>query len=168
MRGKILSIAFVSFLSLCACLVGELALVTSINLSTSSVTYALYRGHDTPVFRPVMALLSLAFADNAFKDSKPEEHFSLTVPDFKEPLAIRWRSGCPETPVFFRRVNGVICHSTPMGIYGFQALSKASRLSCRVSSGAKLLCTAQGHIKCRRLYSYPWWSWEEPIFANAI
>ena len=34
-----------------------------------------------------MGLLALAFEDNAFKDSgikKPEEIFSLTVPDFKE------------------------------------------------------------------------------------
>ena len=38
-----------------------------------------------------MGLLALAFAGNAFKDSKIrklEEIFSLTVPDFKESLAI--------------------------------------------------------------------------------
>ena len=57
---------------------------------------------DTPIFCPVMGLLALAFADNAFKDSeieKPEELFSFTVPDFKELLDIQWRPECMETPV---------------------------------------------------------------------
>ena len=60
------------------------------------MTYVLYERRDTPIFSPVMALLALALADNAFKDSgikMPENLFSLTVPDFKGSLAIqlvRW------------------------------------------------------------------------------
>ena len=62
-----------------------------------------------------MGLLALAFADNALKDSgikKPEDIFSLTVPDFKESLAIQWRPECMEIPVFRRQVNGAICNFT--------------------------------------------------------
>ena len=69
-----------------------------------------------------MAFLALAFADNAFKDSgikEPEELFCLTVPDFKESLAIQWKPECMDTPVFRRQVNGVICDSTPWAYSDF-------------------------------------------------
>ena len=95
-----------------------------------------------PIFCPVMGLLALAFADNVFKVSgieKPEDLFSLTIPHFKESLAFQWS---PEyiTPIFRRQVNGVICNSTPWAYADFtgrQPLSKASRFSFGVSSGAR-------------------------------
>ena len=64
-----------------------------------------------------MGLLALAFITvNAFKESgieKLEDPFSLEVSHFKESLAIQWRPGIMETPIFRRQVNGDICNSTP-------------------------------------------------------
>ena len=48
------------------------------------------------MFCPIMSLLALAFADNAFKEmgiEKPEDLFSLEIPHFKESLAIQWKPG---------------------------------------------------------------------------
>ena len=82
----------------------------------------LYERRDTPIFCPVMCLLALAFADNAFKVSgieRPEDLFSLTIPHFKESLAVQWRPECMETPIFRRQVNGAICNSTPWAYTDF-------------------------------------------------
>ena len=80
------------------------------------MTYVLYERRDNPMFSPIMNLLALAFADSAFKESgikKPEDLFSLEIPHFKESLAIQWKPGHLETPIFRRQVNDTICNSTP-------------------------------------------------------
>ena len=59
----------------------------------------LYERRDAPIFCPVMAFLTLAFAGNS--------------------LAIRWKPECMDTPVFRRQVNGVICDSTPWAYSDF-------------------------------------------------
>ena len=80
------------------------------------MTYVLYERRDNPMFCPIMNLLALAFADNAFKElgiEKPEDLFSLEIPHFKESLSIQWKSECLETPIFRRQVKDTICNSTP-------------------------------------------------------
>ena len=46
------------------------------------------------MFCPVVSLLALATADNAFKEDgiqRPEDLFTLEIPHFKEALAIQWK-----------------------------------------------------------------------------
>ena len=50
---------------------------------------------------------------------KPEDLFSLEVPQFKESLAIQWKSGCLETPIFRRQVNDTICNYTAWAFTDF-------------------------------------------------
>ena len=74
------------------------------------------------MFCPIINLLAPAFTDNAFKGSgiqKPEDLFSLEIPHSKEPLAIQWKPGCLETPIFRRQVNNTICNSTPWAFTDF-------------------------------------------------
>ena len=76
------------------------------------MTYVLYERRDSPIFSPIMNLLALAFADNAFKKSgieKPEDLFSLEIPHFKESLAIQWKPGCLETPTFAIILANQLC-----------------------------------------------------------
>ena len=118
------------------------------------MTYVLYEWRDNPMFCPIMSLLALAFADNAFNESgikKPEDPFSLEIPHFKESLTIQWRPGCLETPIFRRQVNGTICDSTPLTFTDFiQLLHKATWTSFGVPSNADQLCAAQRRSKCYR------------------
>ena len=83
--------------------------------SANLVLAVLYERRDTQIFYPVLCLPALALADNAFRDSairKPKELFSLTIPDFKEPLAIRRKPERMETPDFRRQANAAMCNST--------------------------------------------------------
>ena len=69
-----------------------------------------------------MSLLALAFADNVFKEmdiEQPEDLFSLEISHFKESLAIQWKPGYLETPIFRRQVNDTICNYTAWAFMGF-------------------------------------------------
>ncbi|KAF8534000.1 hypothetical protein BDD12DRAFT_897299 [Trichophaea hybrida] len=86
------------------------------------VTYILYERRDNPIFCPIMNLLALAFADNAFKEEgiqRPEDLYNLEIPHFKESLVIQWKPECRETPVFRRHVDGDICDKTPLTFSDF-------------------------------------------------
>jgi hypothetical protein len=63
----------------------------------------LYERRDSPIFCPILNMLALAFADNAFKEkgiTRPEDIFNLNIPNFKETLSIHWKPEILETPVF--------------------------------------------------------------------
>jgi hypothetical protein len=69
----------------------------------SRVTYVLYERRDSPIFCPVLNMLALAFADNAFKEegiTRPEDIYNIQIPIFRETLSIQWKSEILETPVF--------------------------------------------------------------------
>ncbi|KAI5789795.1 hypothetical protein FPQ18DRAFT_261175, partial [Pyronema domesticum] len=67
------------------------------------VTYVLYERRDSPIFCPVLNMLALAFADNAFKEegiTRPEDIYNIQIPIFRETLSIQWKPEILETPVF--------------------------------------------------------------------
>ena len=118
-----------------------------------------------PIFCPVMGLLALAFADNAFKVSglgKPEDLFSLTIPHFTEPLAFQWSPEGMQTPIFRRQVNGVICNSTAWAYTDFNHCLK--RLGFLAGYPQDLGSYAQ---PMPWTVQYPWWGHEGLIFAKA-
>lgn len=60
---------------------------------------------------PIINLLALAFADNAFKEdgiTKPEDIHSFEIPHYKEPLSIQWKPDIRDTPVFHRHEKGAV------------------------------------------------------------
>ena len=91
-----------------------------------------------------MAFLALAFADNAFKDwgiKKPEELFCLTVPDFKESLAIQWKPACyaglgfggrTEVPKIRYYTQHVVCVLYITTAHSISAIYSAKRVCCSI------------------------------------
>ena len=68
------------------------------------------------MFCPIMSLLALAFADNAFKEEGiqcPVDLYTIEIPHFKETLGIQWKPKLLETPVFRQQVKGDISGSIP-------------------------------------------------------
>jgi hypothetical protein len=45
---------------------------------------------------------------------RPEDLYSLNIPNFKETLKIRWKEEMMETPVFRRQQGDQICPTTPL------------------------------------------------------
>jgi hypothetical protein len=91
----------------------------------SRVTYVLYERRDSPIFCPVLNMLALAFADNAFKEegiTRPEDIYNIQIPIFRETLSIQWKPEILETPVFqdaTRKPEDVVSDSDAWSFTGF-------------------------------------------------
>ncbi|KAI5814744.1 hypothetical protein BZA77DRAFT_389010 [Pyronema omphalodes] len=67
------------------------------------VTYMLYEVRNSPMLCPVLNMIALAFADNAFKEAgitRPEDIYDIQIPISLDKLSIEWKPEIMETPVF--------------------------------------------------------------------
>ena len=83
--------------------------------------FLLHERDDQLAFCPILPILALAFADNAFKViPKPEHLYKLTVPTEKGCVKLNWKEEWRARPIFRRVKNDDISPTLP---YTYQLLS---------------------------------------------
>ncbi len=73
------------------------------------MTFVFYE-HDCLMFCPVLHMLALAFADNAFASDEiqsAQDIYNLTIPDFKESIHLKWKSEWMCRPIFRRACSTI-------------------------------------------------------------
>ena len=89
------------------------------------------------MFCPVLHMLALAFADNAFASDdikSAEDIYKLTVPEFKESIHLKWKDEWMSRPIFRRACSTVNGPVTSM-VKALPYASYASHLS-KIAVGA--------------------------------
>jgi len=85
--------------------------------------FTFYDNDGNLVCNPIMYMMALAFADNAFENNftRPEEIYSLVVPPESDRIRLRWKDPWPETPIFRdveHTANGIRVSQTKSLEYG--------------------------------------------------